>query len=109
MMLEQQTLISDFTGNLNYTDNGIVNLADNSNITGDVTTNIDGTGILNILGTSTVNGNVGSNTEKIGTVNSGAAGESVTFNDNVFATVLNNDAGTTNLDKWFYRKSKLYW
>lgn len=68
---------------------GALQMADNANLTGAVTTTANGTGVLTLQGTSTVTGNVGTNAAGttndlwLKTINAGATNETVTFTSGV--------------------------
>ena len=81
--------------------NGITNsssliLSNGSDITSSITTADSNMGILTLLGSSTITGSVGTSTDKLSEVNSGANGSNSTITDNVYAVnVTNTGAGTT--------------
>jgi len=85
---------------LNYTADGLVTLADTKNITlaTGITTSANSQGTLTIEGTSTIGGQVGANGAALKVVNAGAAGKTVDFGNNVFATTANvtGEGGTVN-------------
>jgi hypothetical protein len=81
--------------------NGITNsssliLSNGSDITSSITTADSNMGILTLLGSSTITGSVGTSTDKLSEVNSGANGSNSTITDNVYAVnVTNTGTGTT--------------
>ena len=92
-------LNGNYTGTtLRYNADGIVNLADNKNITSDVTTATNNTGTLNVNGTSTISGSVGTNSNRLKEINAGLTGEIATFENSVFATTTNLGSGIINFN-----------
>ena len=64
-----------------------------------VKVDINNTGKLTFEGTSTIDGEVGQSNKVLNTINAGATGETVTFNDMVYATTLKySDNGTVVLN-----------
>ena len=86
------------SNNLNISGDGTVNLADNQNINSNVITATNNTGTLNLNGTSTVSGTVGTDTHRLKEINAGNSGETVTFQNNVYATTTNVGAGVVNFN-----------
>jgi hypothetical protein len=86
----------DVTGNVNFTADGTVALADDMTITGNVTTDMTNQGTLNLNGTDTITGTIGEDGLALKEINSFAAdGEFVYLNDDVYATTVNlKDEGT---------------
>jgi len=85
---------------VNYTANVTLSVADNVNLlsTSGVTTIADGTGTLTFLGSSTVSGPVGTSTKRLASINAGAAGETDTFNGDVYANTTHVGVGGVNLN-----------
>ena len=71
-------------------------LSNGSNVMSSITTADSNMGILTLLGSSTITGSVGTNTDKLSEVNSGATGSTSVITDNVYAVnVTNTGTGTT--------------
>ncbi len=81
-------------GTVNLQNDGVLRMADNKDLTGNVTTALAGTGALTLLGTSTVTGNVGAAGTALNAINAGATNELVTFKNGV--TYANTLAYTGN-------------
>lgn len=78
--------------------NNTLNLTDNSNIFGDVTTVADTTGKLSLQGNHTITGQVGAPGLALNTISSNGVG-TVTFNSKVYSTLYNvNAPSTTNFE-----------
>jgi outer membrane autotransporter protein len=79
---------------INLRNNATLTLKDNTNLinTGSdnilITVDNTNTGTLTFEGTSTITGEVGQSNKVLNTINAGATGETVTFNDMVYATTL---------------------
>lgn len=68
---------------------GVLQMADNRNLTGTITTTAADTGALTFSGSSTVTGNVGTDAMPLRAINAGITSETVTFNGGVaYATTL---------------------
>jgi outer membrane autotransporter protein len=74
--------------------NATLTLSDNANMTNTgfdnilVSTDATNTGILTFQGNSNIIGEVGQNNKVLNTINAGASGKTVTFNDMVYVTTL---------------------
>ncbi len=90
-------LNGSLTGNVNFTADGGLELADTKNLTGTITTATDNDGTLTLEGTSTVSGQVGTNANKLKVVNAAANGAISTFSSDLYATTT-NVTGTGTLD-----------
>ncbi|MDD2896751.1 MAG: autotransporter domain-containing protein [Aliarcobacter sp.] len=85
--------------NLNFSGDGTIVLADNSNINAPITTAIDNQGTLTLNGTSTISGQVGTSTESLKVINTGVNSSNSTFSSDVYATNLNlTGDGIVNLN-----------
>ncbi|RWS50424.1 hypothetical protein CKA56_02525 [Arcobacter venerupis] len=87
--------------------NATLTLLDNTNMLNSglgsdkifITTDVTNTGTLNFKGTSNITGQVGESNKVLNTINAGVTGETVTFNDMVYATTLKySDNGTVVLN-----------
>ena len=91
-------LNGNFTGNnINYQDDGIINLADKKAINSSITTN-DEYGTLNLLGDSSINGTIGTIDNKLKEINSAQNSKTSNLNGNTFAKDLNVGTGILNLN-----------
>ncbi|PUE63916.1 autotransporter outer membrane beta-barrel domain-containing protein [Arcobacter caeni] len=85
-----------YTDVVNLKNNATLTLLDNTNMLNSglgsdkifITTNVTNTGTLNFKGTSNITGEVGQSDKVLYTINAGVTGETVTFNDMVYATTL---------------------
>jgi len=86
------------TGNLNFTTNAILNLANNVNVTGNInnTTGGDNVGTLNFLGNSTITGTIGAS-NSIFAINQSGASSIVNYQGNINVGTGNfNFSGAAN-------------
>ncbi|TLS98797.1 autotransporter domain-containing protein, partial [Aliarcobacter cibarius] len=91
-------LNGNFTGNnINYHDDGIINLADKKAINSNITTN-DEYGTLNLLSDSSINGTIGTIDNKLKEINSAQNSKTSNLNGNTFAKDLNVGTGILNLN-----------
>jgi len=70
---------------------------DNVNITAPITTATNGAGTISVAGTSTFTGQVGTDAARIGLISLGGAGETTTFANDVFATLITPTAANTSV------------
>ncbi|RXJ85297.1 autotransporter outer membrane beta-barrel domain-containing protein, partial [Arcobacter cloacae] len=85
--------------NATFTLSDGVNLIDTGSDNIIVKVDTNNTGILKFEGSSTIDGEVGESNRILNTINAGVTGETVTFNDMVYASILNySDDGTVVLN-----------
>ncbi|MBO6826781.1 MAG: autotransporter outer membrane beta-barrel domain-containing protein [Sneathiella sp.] len=90
------TFKGNVTGDINFTADGTVILADGAQLTGDITTATDGSGALDVATTSSLNpvtGSVGASGKALKAITIDIEGQSVAFDGAVFAKTI-NIAGT---------------
>lgn len=86
-----------FATTLAITGTGTVSMADNANISANITTASSGNGTLTLAGTSTITGTVGTSPAPLGTINAGVTGETATFSNHVFANTLAFGSGNDGI------------
>lgn len=88
-----------FAQSLNFAQDGTVTIADDKGLTAAVTTSTTDEGTLTFNGTSTMSGQVGTSSSVLKLIKAGAAGETATFQNDVYATQLNvTNNGTVQLN-----------
>ena len=89
--------------NLNYNSDATINLANQKNIDAKINTLNNGEGTLNLLGSSNINKQVGSDTNRLKEIKTGASGSTSEFKDNVYANKTTiKDKGTVNFKENLY-------